>query len=686
MFLVAAPTETVCAAISSGTLAPVRLALVAPGGYGKTTVLNHLAGANARLVDDAHLLGDPELAELASFLDDDDAGLVIAARPYPRPAALNQVLGRLRGQLVLRPFDRARTAEFLRGSGRDLSPDSVQAETGGVPGFVRMLADSDLSGFRRELDLLSEDVLRFLLALDAKADCPGTAREVARAAGFLGADGNLLPVVARALRELMPDRAVGPRWAEAAALAGDLDAALRLADEMIAAEHAPQVSEGARIAGTALAHRGQLANSAELFRWSDGCASACFAAIGLVGTGRPAEAENLLEQSTMDGPPTLLSGAMSSAARGVLESVRGQPAVALSFLVRSAEMLGPVSAGALLPDSPAALGALVALHCGEAMIAEPLLQRAVESGSLVARHTLLLAWTAMLRGDEDLAAARLRSAGNELAQRDWLFAVGLRVGLARRAGDLAGLRRTWGQAREAVIRQPVDLFTFLPFGEFEVAAARLGERDRLAPHLRQARELLAALGDPPLWATALRWSGLHAAILAERREEAAEHASTLCACAGAGPHFALMAEAAECWLKVLGGDVDPIAVEAAARGLHGAGLCWDGARLAGQAAIRTSDRKAMVALLDCARMLQGREPGESFGPARLSERERQVAELVVAGMTYKQVGDQLFISAKTVEHHMARMRQRLGASSRSELLSALRLEVSAATTDRAARS
>jgi DNA-binding CsgD family transcriptional regulator len=41
-------------------------------------------------------------------------------------------------------------------------------------------------------------------------------------------------------------------------------------------------------------------------------------------------------------------------------------------------------------------------------------------------------------------------------------------------------------------------------------------------------------------------------------------------------------------------------------------------------------------------------------------------------MTYKQVGDRLFISAKTVEHHMARMRQRLGSTSRSDLLAQLR--------------
>ncbi|HKS47337.1 MAG TPA: LuxR C-terminal-related transcriptional regulator [Amycolatopsis sp.] len=673
MILLDEPTEKVCVAIRSGRLKPVRLAIVAPGGYGKTTVLDHLGGSDVRLVDDAHLLGDAELAELLRFLDDERADVVIAARPYPRPGGLNQVLGRLRGQVVLRPFDQARTAEFLSRAGTESSPASVRAQTGGVPGLVRLMVEEpDLSGFRQQLDLLGEDVLRYLLALDSRADFPSETREAARAAGFLAADGTVLPIVARALRELMPDRAVGARWAEAAARAGDFDAALRLADQVISAELAPDRAEGAWVAGTALAHRGQLGHSAELLQWSG---RACFAAIGLVGTGRLVEAETLLDSSAAEGPPTLLSGAACSAAEGVVESVKGQPTVALSTLVRSAETLRPVSGGMLLPDSPAALAALVALNCGEASIAEPVLERAVETGSLVARHTLLLAWIAMVRGDEKLAAARLRSAGKELAPRDWLFAVGLRVGLARRASDLARLRQIWGQAREAVIRQPVDLFTFLPFGEFEVAAARLGERARLAPHLRQARELLAALGEPPLWASALHWSGLHAAILAEQPGEAAEHAAALAASVNFGPYFSVMAEAAGCWLKVLAGDVDPMAVEAAARGLHGAGLCWDGARLAGQAAIRTSDRKAMVALLDCARVLQGRESTPAPGPARLSDRERQVAELVLAGLTYKQIGDRLFISAKTVEHHMARMRQRLGASSRSELLSELRAEL-----------
>ncbi len=796
------PTRELCAAVAAGRLAPARLAVVAPGGYGKTALLEHLAGECARagipvarfaepaaptdaelvLVDDAHALGEDDLAELLRLAADDRAGLVIAARPWPRPVALGDVLARLRAQIVLRPLDRAQTGAVLGHEPGRLT-DFVHAETGGVPGFVVRLARAldarprpevpaaALAEFRTEFHRLEPDALRLLVAADSGAgldvhllgellgrgqDDVGEMIEAARAAGLLSHDGTLLPLAARALRNLVPadrrqavhrrlvrlrlDRGgpvlplvrplldsgvaagtdtaaafeaaageaapadpalaarlygaavaagtpaitVGARWAEVAARAGDLDTALRLADEVVASADAPDRADGARVSGTALAHRGQLARSAELHRWSGSTLSTVYAALGLLGTGRPDEARRLLDEPSGGEPPTLLAGAMSATARALLESISGAPTAALSTLVSSAEMLEPVGRSVLLPDSPAALGAVVGIHCGELGIAEPLLERAVaaECGdtALAARHRLLLAWVAMVRGNTELATERLRAAGEELPPRDWLFAVGLRAGLARRSSDLAALRLVWGEACEAVIRHPVDLFTLLPFGELAVAAARLGDRDRLAHHLRRAWDLLHTLGDPPLWTTPLHWSCLHAAIIGERQEEAREHASALAAGAGHGAYFAAVAEAAECWLDVIGGAVDPGRAEAAARGLHGAGLWWDGARLAGQAAIRTTDRKAMVALLDCARMLQGRagtdaagdaaaEPG---GTARLSEREYQVAELVVAGLTYRQVGDRLYISAKTVEHHMARMRQRLGATSRGDLLAQLR--------------
>jgi len=56
----------------------------------------------------------------------------------------------------------------------------------------------------------------------------------------------------------------------------------------------------------------------------------------------------------------------------------------------------------------------------------------------------------------------------------------------------------------------------------------------------------------------------------------------------------------------------------------------------------------------------------------LSDRQREDAELILTGLTYRQIGERLFISAKTVEHHVARMRQRLDVSSRDELFAQLR--------------
>jgi DNA-binding CsgD family transcriptional regulator len=513
-----------------------------------------------------------------------------------------------------------------------------------------------------------------------------------------------------------PLPAVGARWARAAALAGELDLALRVADQVIAAPDAPEGARpadrrgGALVTATALAHRGQLGRSAELLRWAGG-PSGVLAAIGLIGTGQLADVQPMLDVPPGDGPPTLLAGAAPLMARGVYESVVGSATGALSTLVRACALLEPAGRAVLLPDSPAALTALVGLHCGELRIAESMLSRAGAAGVggelLSARHRLLLAWIAMLRGDAAGATqtlAAVTGAATRLEPRDWLFAVGLEVGLARRGSDLPTLRRAWTHASEAMLCHPVDLFTLLPLGEFAIAAARLGDQDRLAPHLTQAHELLRRLGDPPLWAAMLHWSGLHAAMAsaqpaaaaagqgppAGRLAQADEHAAALSGFAAHSPFCAALASAAQSWLAVLGRRVVPATVEAAARGLRDAGLAWDGARLAGQAAIRTTDRKAMVALLECARLLQGRaagskEAGGSPGdppagratsadrPARrLSDREQEVAELVLAGLTYKQIGDRLFISAKTVEHHVARIRQRLGCTSRSDLLARLR--------------
>jgi DNA-binding CsgD family transcriptional regulator len=616
----------------------------------------------------------------------------------------------------------------LLGPGGTLLPVAHRAVGAFSPAEHRVAVRQRLVELQRERGGSVLSLARSLLGTGAGGASMAAAFEAAADEALIAEPALAAELFAAAVAAGRPAAALAARWAQAAALAGDLDLALRLADRVIAVPDAPDRSMGALVAATALAHRGQLGRSAELFRWaragtpagSSAGSAGLLASIGLIGTGQLASAQQLLEAPTMDGPPTLLAGAASLMARGVHESVAGSTTAALSTLVRSSALLEPAGRAVLLPDSPAALTALVALHCGELSIAESALERAIAAGVggglMSARHRLLLGWIFMVRGETAAARRCLAAAvnpspttapatpapldtgatgigaGRALEPRDWLFAVALEVGLARRNSDLATLRRTWGHACEAIMRHSVDLFTLLPLGEFAVAAARLGDQDRLAPHLQEARALLGQLGDPPLWSTQLHWSGFHAAILAESPVVAEEHAAALAALSSQSWYCAAVSTAAQSWLAVLAGTIDPGMVEAAARGLYEAGLCWDGARLAGQAAIRTRDRKAMVTLLDCARVLQGRAPGQKDPAAangdhpgaldrgraevrdvrKLSEREQEVAELVLAGMTYKQIGGRLFISAKTVEHHVARIRQRLGCTSRSDLLAKLR--------------
>lgn len=797
------PTRELCANIARGTLAPARLAVVAPGGHGKTAVLHHLArrcerhgttvswfgqdddAADLVLVDDAHTLPDAALAELHALAEDETRGLVVAARPWPRPTTLNAVLSRLRGQVVLRPLDRRRIAALL-GRERAALAEFVHAQTLGIPGFAVRLATafgkagdpprdstdlpaSVLAEFRPDLDGLTGEALSLLLAAVSGAgpdvdllaglldtDRHGVARAIdaVRACGLLDHDGTPLPLVAHAVKALVPseqrlavsqrlvrlqldrkgpvlnlvlpllgsglsgaepaqafeaaadeaaesdpalaaklysaaasagrsERALGRRWAEAAARAGDLDTALRLADQVLTDPEAEGRADAASTAATACVYKGQLERAGELYLWADTQPARVHAALVSLQQGKLDKATELLAAQPSDAPPTLFAGAMSALVRGVIQSVTEDPTTALSTLADSAEMLEPVGRSLFLPDTPAAVGALVGMHCGELSLARSLLERAVDTevGGLAGRtrHLLLSAWISMLTGDTDTATRTLQRAGDRLSPRDELFAIALRIGVARRTGDSARLRTLWAEARETVIRLRADLFTIMPFGELAVVAARVGEHDRLTHHLDRVRRLLHALGDPPLWTAMAHWSGLHATIAADRRDEVAEHARALTGWDGYSSFHKAMAEAAACWLDTLNGNVRADRVESAATRLHAVGLRWDAARLAGQAAIRTTDRTAMVTLLERARTLQGpsstsdqRQPTASPGEAVLSERERQVAELVVSGLTYRQIGDRLFISAKTVEHHMARMRQRLGATSRPDLLARLR--------------
>jgi DNA-binding NarL/FixJ family response regulator len=56
----------------------------------------------------------------------------------------------------------------------------------------------------------------------------------------------------------------------------------------------------------------------------------------------------------------------------------------------------------------------------------------------------------------------------------------------------------------------------------------------------------------------------------------------------------------------------------------------------------------------------------------LSPREQQVLQLLVDGLTDREIGETLFVSRRTVEHHVARLRAKLGAANRAEAVAVAR--------------
>ena len=497
------------------------------------------------------------------------------------------------------------------------------------------------------------------------------------------------------------EQTTAARRAQSAALAGDLDRAGRIVDHLLQQEEAPDLPRAVDVAAAVWAQRGMLGRSAEVYRWLGRervGASAPLAALCMFATGDREGGEEMLAAATTQGSPTSLPAALALMGEGVRESIVGTPTRALSMLVRASDMMTATGTVTPLPYPPAGLAALVALHSGELSVAETAIDDAIKGGQggAAARPALLLlrAWTAMLRDRPDVARATLQaavSAGIELAPREELFLRALEVGLARRTDDTPGLVQAWTRARESILHFPVDLFSILPLGELLITAARLRDLTRTESHVAEAWGLLERLGDPPLWAVPLHWSQIQSAILTERPADLGPHAAALVRAAKQN-HFALvLAAAARAWVSVLAGDFKPQTVETAARGLASVGMTWEGSRLAGHAAARSAERKDMTRLLARARDLHpgsglpggtpepvvptpaGMRPGVGTDENGLSAREREIAALVLAGKTYREIGETIYISPRTVEHHVARIRRRLGAASRSELLARLRL-------------
>ncbi|OZC96680.1 hypothetical protein CH281_22645 [Rhodococcus sp. 06-221-2] len=785
--------------------------VVGVNGSGRSAVLGAVAAAATTvhagsvtdapsgatvLVDDAHLLPDHRVDEIAAAATRSDITLVLATAPRRYDSRIEKLVASAgAARLTLVPLDKTSIATRAAAVARPISASLASAiakSTGGLlvavdaalaalggersdPTPLRAVTESVAEQHRRLLVDTTDDTRAVLLAarfgvvpdpvtaaqLVTRAADAETVVDIACSSGLLDATGALVPSAEGPLTEMIGERrcrvlldriadvaaqsglldasaaralathgvvradladflagqgdstsvesagqlydaaaaagfdpsALAARRAEVAAATGHLDEAGRRADEILdaATDHTQaDLRTAVRVSASIAAQRGMVSRSAQLFAWlgTDRLGTdAVWAALSAAAAGdRPAADRALSVVASLAPTSSTASGALL--VDGVLGSIDSRSAAASSAaansLMRAVTLTAAPSDRWCAPDSAAAVAALHAVHCGDLARVDSVIARALPElrpGSEAhTRLVLIGGWAAMLRGDAAQACHLVDPLEiPDSHVRNHLFLHGIRVGLARRSGDAGSLVTAWTQAQNVVAAYSIDLFSLLPLGELVLAATRVGQFDRVEHLVSQATTLLAALGDPPVWASALHWYQVQAAIVAQTPEALVPHAKALASAAPTHPYSSALAAAGRAWLGVLQGRPDAAEVELSARTLTAFGLPWDGARLASEAALTVADTATATSLLHIARSLrqpsshQRETDGTTPQPSgSLSEREAEVAELLVLGVTYREVGSRLYISPKTVEHHVARIRRRLGAGSRSELISMLR--------------
>lgn len=582
-------------------------------------------------------------------------------------------------------------------------PDSVVARAAGVT----LATVADTSNVLQELGMIAPGSASVIPAVAAAilTDLPVVVRRqlqdrVATALLDSGADPLLVSVQLRRARVQTPTAAVAythaadhlrfrdpgaaVSWYDAAVEAGAQPAAVDLGRAEAATQLGMPVDltgvsgDPARLAivGAAIAaQQGRWDRAAEALADADQ-PGAALAAVAWAATGQPERAGHAARRAR-----TKPSGRTPEALARLAEAAAGlaKPEAMLPLLIESAEAAQRTPPDVVLPDSPHALGALVAGLTGDVSTAERLLLAGLAAGVggpvTAHRHQLLLAFTRMRAGRYDSAAAEL-APGPDPTARDQLLAAALAAGMARRSGDVARMREAWNGVEAQLARRAVDLFAIEVLEELVVTAARLRQMVRARPVMDVLDDVVARAGDPPTWVVAVGWIRVQVAVALEDAATAATVATELATAATlAGPRQRAQGAAALAWADVLAGKVDVDRVCSVAGDLATNQLPWDASRLVGQAAIRTTDATAARRMLEHARGLSAAEVGggEQRGRAGvLSEREITVGRMVLEGRTQREIGSQLYLSPKTVEHHVARMRTKLDASSRAEFLAALR--------------
>ncbi len=471
--------------------------------------------------------------------------------------------------------------------------------------------------------------------------------------------------------------------AEEAWARGDAVAAIEAADRVLDGGSDP----GARAAGVAAAAGaadGALVDAAGRWRgiaaalgadpeappaapaWAAARAALLAALAGRVDAAAAdlAGARDRLPDPAPRGLTVLVDGA-----EAVLEALRGAIGPAARRLAGLAAATVPPDP--LAPEQWGELAATVAAAGGFEQAARAVLEP-VPGTRAAPRQRLLAAfldlrtgrWTAARDALSDVARA-------PVLRRNAVLAAAVGVGLARRGGDAAALAATWNRVAPVIAGADVELLLVDAWGELSVGAALVGD---LSAGLPEAIADAVAAAGSPWWALAAQqWWRLERAVVTDDAAQAAAAAGELAALGADHPVLRVRADAATTWARILAGDVDPAAVADVAGALDASGRPWEAARLCRDATARATRPDARRALAETGRRLRpARRPRRVTGTDELSDREREVGTLVLDGLTHKEIGARLYISPKTVEQHVARLRQKLAAATRADLVAALR--------------
>ena len=261
------------------------------------------------------------------------------------------------------------------------------------------------------------------------------------------------------------------------------------------------------------------------------------------------------------------------------------------------------------------------------------------------------------------------------------------------------MEAAWWKGAALLDRSETDLTALEAVGELAAAARKFGDHDAAERALQRWSTALQHVGAAARpYGALMAWLVLQSAAVVADAAGIAQSAANLHTMQLASPEPLALAAAARQWQLVTEDHLDAGALAAASHALAAVGRSWEASQLAGLAATRSQDGAEARELLALARRLwaprlpvaapvsTSREaepipasvstsasfatrsgPADQFGDP-LTEREHEVAQLYVSGLSHREIGQQLFLARKTVENHLGNIHRKLTTTGRAELM------------------